>query len=344
MSTLGEAVLRGEMRAAARVCRLVDEGAAGHTDLLRELFPHTGKGWRIGITGNPGAGKSTVTNELIGEMRSRGHRVAVVAVDPSSPFSGGAILGDRIRMQRHVDDPEVFVRSVATRGALGGLSRSTLDMVRILEAWGATVVFIETVGVGQDEFDVVRAADTTVVVSAPGLGDDVQAIKAGLLECADVFVVNKADRDGADGAVRDLEMMIALGASHHEAGAHSVGHAGHALDVKGAEAHHDDGTWVPVVHKTVATRKEGIAVLVGELLRHQAWLFGTPMGQARRSERLSQSLRTEVVGSCIDALVTRVESDLSHLVTDIVERRLDPYQAKQRLLEIAVARFQSEHR
>ena len=234
---LAERVIAGEVRAAARACRLVDDASPGHVDLLKSLFPHTGRAWIVGITGNPGAGKSTLVDRLIAALRAAGKKVAVVAVDPTSPFSGGAILGDRIRMQRHFDDPGVFIRSLATRGALGGLSRSARDVVRVLDAWGADVVLVETVGVGQDELEVTRTAHTTLVVMAPGMGDDVQAIKAGILECADVFAVNKADRDGADSTVRDLELMIALGAETLVAGAHSRGHAAGKLDVAAAAKH-----------------------------------------------------------------------------------------------------------
>ena len=203
MSDLAARVVAGEVRAAARACRLVDDAAPGHVDLLKALFPHTGRAWIVGVTGNPGAGKSTLVDRLIAALRAQGKKVAVVAVDPTSPFTGGAILGDRIRMQRHFEDPGVFIRSLATRGALGGLSRSARDVVRVLDAWGADVVLVETVGVGQDELEITRTAHTTLVVMAPGMGDDVQAIKAGILECADVFAVNKADREGADSTVRE---------------------------------------------------------------------------------------------------------------------------------------------
>src|SRR5258707_5931956 len=223
MASLANDVIAGNVRAAARACRIVDDELPGAVPLLKELFSHTGRAWVIGVTGNPGSGKSTLVDGLIELFRARGSKVAVVAVDPTSPFSGGAILGDRIRMQRHAADPGVFIRSLATRGALGGLSRSARDIVRVLDAWGADVILVETVGVGQDELEVTRSAHTTLVVMAPGMGDDVQAIKAGILECADVFAVNKADREGADPTVRDLELMIALGAETLSRGPHSAG-------------------------------------------------------------------------------------------------------------------------
>ena len=185
------------MRAVARACRMADDRADGCLDMLKDLYTHTGKAWIVGVTGNPGAGKSTLCDRLIQLWRAQSLRVGMVAVDPTSPFSGGAILGDRIRMQQHFEDPDVFIRSLATRGALGGLSRSAVDIVRVLDAWGADVVIVETVGVGQHEIDITRAAHTTCVVVAPGMGDDVQASKAGILECADVFAANKErDRQG----------------------------------------------------------------------------------------------------------------------------------------------------
>src|SRR5580658_3294210 len=233
MLDLAKRVLAGEVRAVARALRHIDDRAPPYIDLLKDLFPHTGKAYVIGVTGNPGAGKSTLTDRLIEVFRERGKTVAVIAVDPTSPFSGGAILGDRIRMQRHAEDPGTFIRSVATRGHLGGLSRSARDMVRVLDAYGAGVILVETVGVGQDELEITRTAHSTLVVVAPGMGDEVQATKAGILECADVFAVNKADREGADSTVRDLELMIALGSEAMVA----VGkHKGHVVHGKGHDA------------------------------------------------------------------------------------------------------------
>ena len=204
MTTNIQPILDGEIRAAARLMRDLDDRRPEALDGLKALFPHTGKGYVVGITGNPGAGKSTVVDSLIAHYRTAGERVGVICVDPTSPFSGGAILGDRIRMQRHALDPDVFIRSLATRGHLGGLSRSTFDVAHVLDAMGYTRILIETVGVGQDEVEVMKAAHTTVVVTVPGLGDDIQAIKAGLLEVADVLVVNKAEVPGAERLASDL--------------------------------------------------------------------------------------------------------------------------------------------
>lgn len=210
MSSLSEIVIGGDVRAGARLMRDLDDRLPSAIEVLKELHPKTGRAYMIGVTGNPGAGKSTLVDALISSYRKQGESVGVVAVDPTSPFSGGAILGDRIRMQRHASDPGVFIRSLATRGQLGGLSRSTFDVACVLDAMGFDRVIIETVGVGQDEIEVMKTAHTSVVVTVPGLGDDIQAIKAGILEIADVLVVNKADRDGANRTVSDLTHMLEL--------------------------------------------------------------------------------------------------------------------------------------
>ncbi|HVU03141.1 MAG TPA: methylmalonyl Co-A mutase-associated GTPase MeaB [Polyangiaceae bacterium] len=302
MTDLARRVLAGETRSAARLCRLVDERTPGYREHLRALGP--GGGARVvGVTGSPGAGKSTLVDRLVAGLRARGLRVGVVAVDPSSPYTGGAILGDRIRMQQHFEDPDVFIRSVATRGAHGGLSRSTRDVVRVLEAWGARVVLVETVGVGQDELDVQLVAETTIVVSAPGQGDDVQAIKAGILEIADVFVVNKADRPAAENAVRDLENMLALG---QLVPAPSTGHSP-ARPSRAAGG--TDGGFSPRVLKTVATRGEGVPELLGALDEHAEYAK-TEAGRASalgRRARLAARLLVDALG---EAATAELASDL----------------------------------
>ena len=210
---IAEEVLAGDARAVARAISLVEDGDAGLADLSAALFPRTGRAWTVGLTGSPGVGKSTLAGALVAGARARDERVAVLAIDPTSPFTGGALLGDRLRMQAHATDPGVFIRSMATRGHLGGMALAAPEAVRILDAAGSDVVIVETVGVGQAEVDVAAATDTTLVVVAPGWGDAVQVAKAGILEIADVFVVNKADREGADAAVRDLEAMLRTGPS-----------------------------------------------------------------------------------------------------------------------------------
>lgn len=348
MHELTGRVLAREPRAIARALRLVDDRKAGYSDLLKELFPHTGKAFVVGITGNPGAGKSTLTDALIEVLRAAGKTVAVIAVDPSSPFSGGAILGDRIRMQRHASDAGVFIRSVATRGHLGGLSRSARDMVRVLDAAGFDVVLVETVGVGQDELEITRTAHTTLVVMAPGLGDDVQAIKAGLLECADVFAVNKADREGADATVRDLELMIALGKDSLLSAHKGRGHATTLGDTEAARIQKEEetrigkteasaGQWIPPISKCVATKKQGVAEIVAALEKHRAWLGSSAAGAARRESRLAEELRDALREALIDAAV----HDLGHAIDDamhaVAERRADPYSA----IEELVTRFRA---
>ncbi|MFO0762464.1 MAG: methylmalonyl Co-A mutase-associated GTPase MeaB [Byssovorax sp.] len=332
MHPLAEKVLARDLRGTARACRLADDRAGDYLTILKDLFPHTGKAWTIGVTGNPGAGKSTLTDKLITELRKQDKRVAVVAIDPTSPFSGGAILGDRIRMQEHSADPGVFIRSLATRGALGGLTRSAGDVVRVLDAWGADVILIETVGVGQDELEITRMAHTTLVVMAPGMGDDVQAIKAGILECADVFAVNKADREGADGTVRDLELMLALGGEVTRAGAHSRGHGHAGLDLQKQVVKHSESAWLPLIGRTIATRGAGIAELLAMLEKHKTWLFDSELGKARRRQRLRESLHTHLRDALADAAVAALGGALDHAVDAVDRREVDPYTAAEGLI------------
>lgn len=330
MHPLAQRVLDGDLRAAARVMRLIDDRAADHVQILKDLYPHVGKAWIIGITGTPGAGKSTLVDRLITHYRKLDKKVGVVAVDPTSPFSGGAILGDRIRMQRHFTDDNVFIRSVATRGALGGLSRSAIDVARVLDAYGCDVVLIETVGVGQDELDVTRSAHTTLVVVPPGGGDDVQANKAGILEVADVFVVNKADREGADAQVRHLESMIALG-REISAGRRAVQqtHVVHG-DVR-PSAPVDDGTWSPPVLKTIAARGEGIDALCDAIVRHRAWRE-TDLGQQRRARQEHDQLLSLFRDTLIEAALGELGPRIDQATRDVQAKSTDPYSAAEALI------------
>jgi LAO/AO transport system kinase len=337
MSDWAQKVLAKDTRATARVLRMIDDRSPGHTDILREIFPHTGRAHVVGITGNPGAGKSTLTDRIIEQYRKDDKKVAVICVDPTSPYSGGAILGDRIRMQRHATDERVFIRSVATRGHLGGLSSSARDMVRVFDAWGADVVLVETVGVGQDELEITRTAHTTVVVMAPGMGDEVQAIKAGIMESADVFTVNKADKEGADSTVRDIELMIALGSETMLASSKNRGHvvhggAGEAAAHGATGARYADARWTPPITRAVATRGEGIAETCAAIAKHHTWVMDTEAGRARRAQRLGDELREALREALIEAASESLASEIERAVNDVAERTIDPYTAIDQLL------------
>ncbi len=305
MTSLAERVLAGDVRAAARLMRLIEDGQPEGEAALRKLWPNTGRAQMVGITGNPGAGKSTLVDRLVGLLRSQGKTVGVLAVDPTSPFTGGAILGDRIRMQDHALDSGVFIRSLATRGQLGGLSRATSDCARVLDAMGKDVILIETVGVGQDEVEICRLAHTTVVVVVPGLGDDIQAIKAGILEVADVFAVNKSDREGADRTVRDLRSMLELN---------------HAL---GRDAAHE----IAIV-KSVASRGEGIAELWNAIDSHYQFLRSGPGLLQRETQRarseLVEVLRERLLKVALERLASQ-GAQLDDLALRIARRETDPY-------------------
>jgi len=316
---LAERILQGDIRAAARLMRDVDDGFSSALPELKALYPYTGKAYLIGITGPPGAGKSTLTDQITASFRKRKKRVGIVAVDPTSPFTGGAILGDRIRMNRHADDEGVFIRSLATRGALGGISRSTGEVVNIMDAMGMDIVIIETVGVGQDEIDIVRMAHTTAVVMVPGLGDDIQAIKAGILEIADVFVVNKADREGADRTARELSMMIEMGSRK-------------------------EGEWLPKVMKTEACRGIGVEELVAEFETHRDFLFASGVmnmfTEDKNSAVFSEMLKERLFKAVYDRLLNNGE--LNRIVKGMGTRSVDPYSAVEGVLHSSLVHEGSE--
>ena len=306
---LVERALAGDPRSVGRLITLVEDGAPQLRALMAALAPRSGGAHIVGLTGSPGVGKSTTTSALVTAFRAAGRRVGVLAVDPSSPFSGGALLGDRIRMQEHATDPEVFIRSMASRGHLGGLASTTPQAVRVLDAAGCDPVLVETVGVGQSEVEVAGEADTTIVLLAPGMGDGIQAAKAGILEIGDIFVVNKADRDGADATARELRHMISLGPS------------GQA------------GAWKPPVLKVIATRGEGLPDLVEAIDEHRAWLESSGTGMARRRTRA----RSEIQGIALAALQARFagvggDGALDGLADDVAAGRTDAFTAADRIV------------
>lgn len=298
----------GDVRALARAISLVEENAAGAVEVLRAAFPRTGRATVLGVTGSPGAGKSSLVDRLVASYRKQGRRVGVIAVDPSSAYSGGAILGDRVRMQDHATDPDVYIRSMASRGHLGGLSRAANDAVDLLDAAGYDPVLVETVGVGQDEIEIARAADVVAVVLVPGMGDDIQAIKAGILEIADLFVINKADRPGADRVQTDLEYVMSLAPSTAAAPAE--------------------------IFRTVAVRDEGIEPLREGIAR---WAQGS--GSARRARRRRERAEMRLQAILSERLLRRVRDRVlsgtawDEVLDAIAQGRTDPYTAADRVLE-----------
>ncbi|MGN6243900.1 MAG: methylmalonyl Co-A mutase-associated GTPase MeaB [Motilibacteraceae bacterium] len=306
---LVERARRGEPRAVARLVSLVEDASPLLREVMAALVPHAGNAYVVGLTGAPGVGKSTSTSALVTEFRKRGLRVGVLAVDPSSPFSGGALLGDRVRMQEHATDPDVYIRSMASRGHLGGLAWATPQALRVLDAAGCDVVLVETVGVGQSEVEVAGLADTTVVLLAPGMGDGIQAAKAGILEVGDVYVVNKADRDGADATARELRHALGLGAE------------------RGPE------DWRPRIVKTVAARGEGVDEVVEALEQHRAWLDKTGQLHVRRRRRAADEIEAIAVTAMRERIGDlRAGRGLDGLAEQVLAGELDPYAAADRLV------------
>ncbi len=307
---LVDRLLAGDRRAAAKLVTAMEDGGPSAREAIAALYPHTGRAHIVGVTGSPGTGKSTLVYELAKEFRARGKTVGIIAVDPTSPFSGGALLGDRIRMQKLSTDSGVFIRSMASRGQLGGLARATGDAIKVLDAFGRDLIMVETVGAGQSEVEIASAAHTVIVVDAPGLGDDIQAIKAGLFEIADIFVVNKADRDGADKTYLTLQMML------------EMGEPGGARD------------WRPPLLKTIALQGEGATVLADAVEEHLAHLRESGH-LATRTRRLAEEELRRILGQeLLDRLLGQVDGDRwDSLAGKVADRQLDPYTAADTLLD-----------
>ncbi len=317
---LVEEILAGNRRSLARAITLVENELPGKQEVLKALFPHTGKAYVVGVTGSPGAGKSSLVDRLMAEIRQRGLTVGVIAVDPTSPFSGGALLGDRIRMQEHALDPGVFIRSMGTRGSLGGLARTTKEVIKVLDAAGKDVVLVETVGVGQSELEIMHAADTTVVVLTPGAGDVIQTLKAGIMEIADVFAVNKADLDGATKVVTEVQTMLELDRKRE---------------------------WVPPVVPTVSLTGKGVVDLLDAIQRHRAYLVTSGKLSAKRERRQGSEVLDLVLEQLKKMITEQIlqSGEISQAMERVLRREGDPYTAAQEIIKALFAGWQpGDHR
>jgi LAO/AO transport system kinase len=295
-----EQLRSGDVRALARAISTVENRVPGWSELLKALFRHSGKARVLGLTGPPGAGKSTLVDQLARFYRKHNRSVGIIAVDPTSPYTGGAILGDRIRMQEHFSDPGIYIRSMATRGSLGGLARTTADVTTVLDASGRDLIMIETVGVGQDEVDIVRLADVTILILVPGMGDDVQTIKAGIMEIADIFVINKSDRDGAENVEREIRSLQSLAMRH-------------------------DG-WTPPIVKTVASQGAGIEELAGAIADYEAYLQKKNLALNKSVENWQQRLVEMLRDSMLEKAQAHFDDGkLAQLAADVAEHKRNPY-------------------
>ena len=306
---LAQRILEGDIRAASRLMRDIDDRMPSAQESLKELYPKTGRAYIVGITGPPGSGKSTMVDKMVDIFRKEGKSVGIIAVDPTSPFTGGAILGDRIRMQRHATDEGVFIRSLATRGCLGGLTRSTQDIINVMDAMGKDIILVETVGVGQDEVEIVNTAHTSIVILVPGLGDDIQAIKAGIIEIGDLFVVNKCEREGADKTERDLRMVLEMGRKR------------------------EDG-WEPLIFKTEAILGKGIFELVYGIYRHKQALEQNQTLEKKLRERTKTTFLEILESEILTHFVEKMEKEgqWEKIIDDIMTRRTDPYSVAEKMM------------
>ncbi|MGD9162409.1 MAG: methylmalonyl Co-A mutase-associated GTPase MeaB [Desulfobacteraceae bacterium] len=313
MTDTAKKVLSGDIRTAARLISDIDNGVPGVREVLKELYPHTGKAYVIGITGAPGVGKSTLVDRLIETLRKRDKKVGVIAIDPTSPFSGGAILGDRIRMQRHSSDHDVFIRSLATRGHFGGLTLSTRGAIDVMDAMGKDYIIVETVGVGQDEVDIVKKAHTTAIVVIPGMGDDIQAIKAGILEVGDLFIINKSDRDGVDKTLNDLMTMIEMGMDKAE-----------------------ENQWHPPVLKTIASENSGIDKVIDGIEKHRKYItqkrgdINLRKTEAGAKEELMEMIKSRIMEEVFNRF--EKDGDFERAVKSVMSGEMDPYTVSDEII------------
>lgn len=330
MDDVLQGVLKGERRAVARALTQVERSERRAQEIVTQLFPHTGNAHIVGVTGSPGSGKSTLVNQIARQLREQALQVGIIAVDPSSPFSGGALLGDRVRMQDHTGDEGVFIRSMASRGNLGGLARATASATKVLDAAGFDVILVETVGAGQAEVSIAKMAHTTIVVEAPGMGDDIQSIKAGILEIADILVVNKADRPGAAKASKALRLMLHMGRPRKPAAPSP------SATTNGAQTSESENEpyWEVRVFETVATTGQGMPEVVQEIMRHRDHLKRSGQWMRREGERIRQEIEQILQGR----LVSRLEAEVSKqsmdgLVNAVANRSIDPYTAASQLFD-----------
>jgi LAO/AO transport system kinase len=308
-------ILEGNIRAASRLMREIEDRTPEGLAALKELYPKTGKAYVIGVTGAPGSGKSTLIDKMVDIFRKEGKTVGIVAVDPSSPFTGGALLGDRIRMQRHATDEGVFIRSLATRGSLGGLSQATQDIVHVMDAMGKDLILVETVGVGQDEIDIVHTAHTSIVVMVPGMGDDIQAIKAGIIEIGDLFVINKCERESADKMERELRMTLEMNKKR------------------------EDG-WEPPIFKTEAILGKGIVELVFGIYRHKQVLEQSKVFEKKLRDRTETIFRDILKSKVLDHISEKIQTsgEWDAMIDDVMNRRADPYSLAEKIMARALSK------